>query len=114
MKKDKRTDLGKFYGEIRLRLESVDDFIQVDKLCKDLETISCLEIMARTWSERKGLELFLWLKDPVPLGDQLRQMTSVEEVRKTKKRVITVVMNNSLGGTGSPRITPSDKGKFPY
>ena len=44
-----------YYGEIRLRLESVENFTQVDSLCRDLEATGCLEIVARTWSERKGM-----------------------------------------------------------
>ena len=101
-----------YYGEIRLRLESVENFTQVDSLCRDLEATGCLEIVARTWSERKGLEVFIFLKDPVPLGDRLRQITLVEEVYMTKKRVITVVLNNTIGGTISPFISTSDEGVF--
>ena len=108
----KKADSRNYSGEIRLRLEAVKYYTQVDRLCQDLETISSLEIVTRTWSEKKGLEILVWLKDPVPLSHKLRQMTSVEEVYKTKKRVITVVLNNSLGGTTTPLIKPSDKKLF--
>ena len=110
MKNRKRKDDSRNYdGEIRLRLEFMQDFAQVDRFCQDLATISCLDIVARTWSEKKGVEIFIWLKEPVPLCDRLRQMTPVEEVYRTKKRVITVALNNSLGGTNSPLISPSNE-----
>ena len=112
MKNDEERRPRYYDGEIHLRLVSVEDYTQVDRLCQDLQTISCLEIVARTWSEKNGLEISIRLKDPVPLAERLRQMTPVEEVYRTKKRVITVVLNNILGGTTSPLISPSDKDLF--
>ena len=99
-------------GEIHLRLEYVKNFTQVDRFCQDLETITCLDIVARTWSEKKGLEISIMLREPVPLLDKLREMTPVEKVFRTKKRILTVVINNYLGGTTSPLISPSDNRSF--
>jgi hypothetical protein len=100
------------HGNICLRLESVEDYTQVNRFCQYLDTIANLEIASRSWSEKEGLEVFICLKDPFPLSDKLRQSALVDEVHKTKKRVYTVVFNNSEGGTLSPRLALSEVGLF--
>jgi hypothetical protein len=100
------------HGNICLRLESVEDYTQVNRFCQYLDTITDLEIASRSWSEKDGLSVFICLKDPFPLSDKLRQSTLIDEVYKTKKRVYTVVFNNSAGGTISPRLELSEAGLF--
>ena len=105
-----KADLKNCHGHICMRLESVEDYTQVNKFCQYLETINNLEITSRSWSEEEGLEVFIWLKDPFPLADKLRQSSLVDEVYKTKKKVYTVVFNNPAGSTISPRLTLSEVG----
>ena len=96
-----------FIGDIRLQIESAENFTQVDQFCLYLKTIDNLKISSHNWSEKKGLIIIISLKDAIPLGDMLRQMPLVGQVYK-KRKDINVVLNTSISETMPPVITASE------
>ena len=91
-----------FIGDIHLRVESAEDYIQVNQLCMHLKTINNLKISSYNWSEAKGLIIIISLQDVMPLCELLRQMPLVGRVYKKKKKNITVVLNTSSPETETP------------
>jgi hypothetical protein len=94
-----------FSGDIRMHVESAENYIQVNRLCLHLKTINNLKISSYNWSEKEGLVISLYLRDSVPLGDVLGQMPIVEQAYKNKKKEITVELNNSFSEATSPVFT---------
>ena len=90
-----KTNSEKYIGDIRLHIESAENFTQLEEFCQKLKTINNLEVIFYTWSEKKGLAILISLKDPVPLVDKLRQINIVEQVYKKTKKDIIVVLNSS-------------------
>ena len=90
-----KTNSEKYIGDIRLHIESSENFTQLEEFCQKLKTISNLEVIFYTWSEKKGLAILISLKDSVPLVDKLRQINIVEQVYKKTKKDIIVVLNSS-------------------
>ena len=84
-----------FIGDIRLHIESAENFTQLEEFYQKLQTISNLEVIFYTWSEIKGLAILVSLKDSVPLVDKLRQMNIVEQAYKKRRKDIVVVLNSS-------------------
>ena len=97
-----------FIGAINLRIESAEDYTQVDQFCLYLKTINKLKISSYNWSEKKGLIIIISLKDAVQLCDILRQMPLVGQVYKKKKDIV-VVLNTPLSETMPPVITVSEE-----
>ena len=89
----------KFFGEIRMHVESAENYIQVNQLCLHLKTVNNIEISSYNWSEKEGLIISLSLKNPVPLGDVLDKMPMIEQAYKNKKKEITVELNNAFPTT---------------
>jgi hypothetical protein len=104
MKKNNNS-LEHFSGDIRMHIESAENYIQVNQLCLHLKTIKNLEISSYNWSEKEGLVISLSLKDSVPLGDVLDQMPMVEQAYKNKNKEITVELNNSVPVTTTSVLT---------
>jgi hypothetical protein len=104
MKKN-NDSLEHFSGDIRMHIESAENYIQVNQLCLHLKTIKNLEISSYNWSEKEGLVISLSLKDSVPLGDVLDQMPMVEQAYKNKNKEITVELNNSVPVTTASVLT---------
>lgn len=84
-----------FTGDIRLHIESADNFTQLEEFCERLKNFNDLEVIFYTWSETTGLAILISLKNPVPLVDKLRQMNIVEHAYKKTKKDIVVALNNS-------------------
>ena len=101
MKKNK-DGLEHFSGDIRMHVESAENYIQVNQLCLHLKTINNLKISSYNWSEKKGLVISLYLRDSVPLSDVLGQMPIVEQAYKKKKNEITVELNNTFPEATTP------------
>jgi hypothetical protein len=95
-----------FQGNIRLQLESADDYTQVNQFCEYLKTFRNLRIISYSWSESKGLIIIISLQESAPLGDMLRQIPMVEQVYKRRKN-IAVVLNTTPPETASPLVTLS-------
>jgi hypothetical protein len=96
MKKKIKDSLEHFSGDIRMHIESAENYIQVNQLCLHLKTINNLKISSYNWSEKEGLFISLHLRDSVPLGDVLDQMPIVEQAYRNKKKEITVELNHSF------------------
>jgi hypothetical protein len=94
-----KTDSEKYIGDIRLHIESSDNFTQLEEFCQKIKTINNLEVIFYTWSETTGLAILISLTDSVPLVDTLRQMNTVEQVYKKTKKDIIVALNNSYAET---------------
>jgi len=90
-----KTESEKYIGDIRLHIESAENFTQLEEFCQNLKTINNLEVIFYTWSEKKGLAILISLKDSVPLVDKLRQIKIVEQVYKKTKKDIIVALNSS-------------------
>ncbi len=98
-----------FSGDIRIHVESAENYIQVNQLCLHLKTINNLKISSYNWSEKEGLIISISLSDSVPLGDVLGQMPIVEQAYKNEKKEITVELNNSFPETTAPVLTLSEE-----
>jgi len=88
-----KPDSEKYIGDIRLHIESANNFTQLEEFCQKLKTINNLEVIFYAWSEIKGLTIIISLKDSVPLVDKLRQMNMVEQAHKKTKKDIIVTLN---------------------
>jgi hypothetical protein len=91
-----------FSGDVRMHVESVENYIQVNQLCLQLKKFNNVKISSFNWSEKEGLVISLSLKDSVPLSDILEQIPLVEQSYKSKKREITVELNDSFSTTPAP------------
>lgn len=95
-----------FQGNVRLQLESADDYTHVNQFCEYLKTYRNLRITSYSWSEAKGLIITIYLQEAAPLGDILRQIPMVAQIYKRKKNIV-VVMNPVLTETATPALTLS-------
>jgi hypothetical protein len=91
-----------FSGDVRMHVESVENYIQVNQLCLHLKNINNIKISSYNWSEKEGLVISLSLEDSVPLGDVLKQIPLVEQSYTNKHREIIVELNNSYSKTPAP------------
>jgi len=90
-----KTNSEKYIGDIRLHIESADNFTQLEEFCEKIKTINNLEVIFYTWSETTGLAILVSLKESVPLVDKLQQMNIVQQVYKKTKKDIIVALNSS-------------------
>jgi hypothetical protein len=95
-----------FRGNIRLQLESADNYTQVNQFCEHLKTFRSLRIISYSWSEAKGLIIIVSLLESAALGDMLCQIPMVEQVYKKKKNIV-VMLNATPTETASPLVTLS-------
>jgi hypothetical protein len=84
-----------YEGDVWLKIESSEDFKQVNRFRKCLKSVENLRIAANNWSEDEGLMIIISLQSPVPLGSILSKMPMVEQVYK-KHNNIVAVLNDSL------------------
>ena len=84
-----------YKGDIRLHIESAENFTLLEEFLQKLNTISNLEIVFYGWSKKNGLVILLYLKSSVPLINKLHQMKIVEQVYKKRKKDIVVVLNSA-------------------
>lgn len=103
----KKADLQNIHGDIRLHIESAENYTQVDQLCQYLETITSLKITSYNWSEKKGLVISIWLTKPTPLVDELLQMPLVIKVFN-KNNHFTVVLSDTSVEENSLSLMPSE------
>ena len=96
------TERKEFTGDVRMKVEAVENFIQVNQLCLHLKTNSNIKIESYNWSEKDGLVISLSIKDSVPLSDVLEQIPMVEQSYRNKSREITVELNNSFSTDRTP------------
>jgi len=84
-----------FVGDIRLHIESAEDFTQLEEFYQKLKMINNLEIIFYIWSKTTGFAILVSLKDNIPLVDILGQMKMVAGAyRKTKKDIIVKLNMN--------------------
>ena len=105
MKRKNKDSLKHFSGDIRMHIESAENYIQVNQLCMHLKTVKNIEISSYNWSEKEGLVISLSLKDSVPLGDVLEQIPMVEQAYKKRRKEIIVELNNYIWETCAPVLT---------
>ena len=105
MKRKNKDSLEYFSGDIRMHVESAENYIQVNQLCMHLKTVNNLTISSYNWSEKEGLVISLSLKDSVPLRDVLDQIPMIEHAYKNRRKEITVELNNSFQETSAPVLT---------
>lgn len=101
-KPDENKDNQETYkGDIRIQLESTGDYVEVNRFCEILKTVEDLRIVSYNWSEKKGLNIFISLKKPAPLGEIIVRMPQVEEVRGRRKEM-KVKLTPSVLETSTP------------
>ena len=105
MKRKNKDSLEYFSGDIRMHVESAENYIQVNQLCLHLKTVKNIKISSYNWSEKEGLVISLSLKDSVPLGEVLEQIPMVEQAYKNRSKEITVELNNHTWETYAPVLT---------
>jgi hypothetical protein len=94
-----KTNSEKYIGDVRLHIESADNFTQLEEFCERLKALNDLEVIFYTWSETTGLAILISLKGSVPLIDKLRQMNMIERVYKKTKKDIVIALNSSYAET---------------
>ena len=105
----KNTGPNIYQGDIRLTIESAEDYNEVNRFYEILKAIGNLSIVSYNWSEKKGLNIMISLKDSIALEDILLQIPQVEQVY-SKKKMITVVFNTTLLETSTPVLGVSREG----
>ena len=51
-----------YSGNIRLKIENAEDYIQVNRFCETLKVLSNMCIVSHNWSEKEGLDTGVSLK----------------------------------------------------
>ena len=98
---DKKPKKYTYQGDVRIQLEFVEDYLEVNRFCEILKTVEDLHIVSYNWSEKKGINICISLKKPAPLGDIIVKMPQVEEVQGRKKKM-TVKLTQSAPDTATP------------
>ena len=93
-----------FTHDVRLHVESAENYIQINQLCLHLETNHNIKISSYNWSEKEGLVISLSLKDSIPLVDVLEQIPMVEQSYRNKSREITVELNGAFSAANTPAL----------
>ena len=83
-----------FEGEVRLEVKSNIGFEQVEEFKKNLRSIPNLRITLDSWSEEEGIIIAVSLKEPILLGNILKQMDVVSQIYRNKKQVVVVLTSN--------------------
>jgi hypothetical protein len=100
-KKPDEEKANQYKGDVRIQLESTGDYVEVNRFCEILKTVEDLHIVSYNWSEKKGLNIFISLKKPAPLGEIIVRMPQVEEVRGRRKEM-KVKLTPSVLETSTP------------
>lgn len=79
-----------YSGDVRIKLEKVEDYIQVNRFCEILRVLTNMKITSYNWSEKGGLNITISLKDPLPLEDTIERLPMIESITKKKKEIIIV------------------------
>ena len=74
-------------GDVRLHIQSVKDFAYLEKFCQYLKSTGEMDIIFYSWTEDTGMVIFIYLEEPIPLVDKLRQMKIVTAVNRKKKEI---------------------------
>jgi len=85
-----------YEGDVRLEIESSEDFKQVNQFRKCLKTVENLRIASSNWSEEEGLMIIVSLRSPVPLGSILSRMPMIEQVYKKRKSIVAVLNGSAV------------------
>ena len=80
-----------FDGQVRLEINSSSGYELVEQFKKGLREIDNLRITLDSWSEEEGIIIVVSLKEPMLLGNILQQMKSVEQVYRSRKKVVVVL-----------------------
>ena len=80
-----------YSGNIRLKVENAEDYIQVNRFCETLKVLSNMRIVSYNWSEKEGLNITISLKQPIPLEDILMLLPMIDKIYKKKKDIIVVL-----------------------
>jgi hypothetical protein len=107
MKNKSNNNQEHFTGNVRLHVESAENYVQVNQLCLHLKTNNNIKISSYNWSEKEGLVISLSLNDSVPLGDILEQIPLVEQTYQNKNQEITVELNDVFPTTPTPALALS-------
>ena len=98
-----------YSGNIPLKVENAEDYIQVNRFCETLKILSNMSIASYNWSEKEGLNITISLKQPIPLEDILMLLPMIDKIYKKKKDII-VVLNCYSPETILPVLTNSKEG----
>ena len=98
-----------YQGQIRLKIESAGNHIEISRFCDTIKKIRNLSIISYNWSEKEGLNIFISLKDPTPLDDTLLQIPQVERISREKKS-LTVVFNTDLLESSTRALEVTNQG----
>ena len=86
-----------YQGDIRLQIESAENYLEVTRFYEILKKVDNLSIVSYNWSEKEGLNIIISLKKPKPLGDILLKIPQVQLVEGNKK-TLTVTLNTTTQG----------------
>lgn len=98
-----------YSGNIRLKIENAEDYIQVNRFCETLKVLSNMSIVSSNWSEKEGLTITISLKQQIPLEDILMLLPMIDKIYKKKKDII-VALNCYSPETMLPVLTKSSDG----
>ncbi len=80
-----------YSGNIRLKIENAEDYIQVNRFCETLKVLSNMSIVSSNWSEKEGLTITISLKQQIPLEDILMLLPMIDKIYKKKKDIIVAL-----------------------
>jgi hypothetical protein len=99
-------------GEVRLKIETSEDHVEVNRFCEILKEISNLSIKSYNWSEKEGLNIFISLKDPMSLDEKLLRIPLVKKVDSGRKSLTVVLGDNLSDNSPTPRETTGEETFF--
>ena len=98
-----------YSGNLRLKFEKVDEYIQVDRFCGILKVLTNMKVNSYSWSEKEGLNISISLKDPLPLEEIIQRLPMIEKITKKKKELI-VTLNCHSADTIFPVLNNNQEG----
>ena len=102
--KDVKPEREMYSGNVRIKLEKVQDYIQVNRFCEILRVLTNMKIASYDWSEKGGLNITISLKDPLPLEEIIHRLPMIESITR-KKKEITIVFNSYSPETVFPVLS---------
>lgn len=98
-----------YQGEIRLKIETAKDHIEISRFCEILKETGNLRIISYNWSEKEGFIIYVFLNEPVHLHDILQSIPLVEKVDDDKK-FLSIVLNTALLESSTSALEISGEG----
>ncbi|HJX11907.1 MAG TPA: HD domain-containing phosphohydrolase [Dehalococcoidales bacterium] len=77
-----------YEGSVELGITRIESFRQINQFRKSLLAVENLSMASDSWSEEEGFVIIVSAREPMPLGQVLREMPDVEEVTTNGEKIM--------------------------